>query len=486
MKILLISPPSENIITTTQPSFIIRDRGLVPPLGLLYLATAVKHRTDHEVKILDCQLHGMSQERVKQEILAYQPDVVGISIVTFLLIDSLNVAGTAKDCSALLNKNITVVAGGPHTFLFPKETAGFDTIDFVLAGEAEFTFVSLLNNLSDFGKINAIPGIHYKTNGGIYEGPRYRHIRDLDSLPVPDRRLLDYDQYSNVLSRDKKMTTMMTSRGCPYRCIFCDRLGKKFRPVSAGRVVQEIESCLKLGISEIFFHDDTFTIDKKRVLKICDLIQKKSLNISFSLRSRVNTIDEEIIKALKRAGCQRISYGVESGVQDVLDRIKKGIRLEQVEETFALTQKYQIITLADFMIGHPGETVSDIMDTVKFAKKIRPDFAQFSITTPYPGTELYANAISEGIVKGDVWRHFAENPTPDFNPPRWIEHIGKDQLYDLIHHCYRQFYFSPSYLLRQLLQLKSRQEFFKKFQAGKKLAVNQLLLKLGKRRDGFR
>ena len=486
MKILLINPPDRHIITTTQAKYVVRERGLVPPLGLLYLAATIKQQTEHDVKLLDCQVHKYSEEVIRQEVLTYQPDVVGISFITFMLIDALAVAKAVKTCEAALGRRICVVAGGPHVTIYPEETARFKTIDFAIAGEAEFAFLEFIRHIDDEATLGMIPGMCYQRNGILTKGPPYALVEDLDSVPLPDRRLLDYKAYSNVLSSSSIMTTMMTSRGCPYQCIFCDRLGKRFRPASAERVLQEIEDCLSLNIQEIFFHDDTFTVHKRRVMEICQLILQRSLKFEFSLRSRVNTIDEEMIAALKRAGCRRISFGVESGVPRILERIRKGITLEQAENAFRLSRKYGIVSLADFMIGHPEERVEDVHATVKFAKKLRPDYVQFSVTTPYPATELYREAIEKGYIERDVWREFARDPSEDFVPPRWEQQIDRETQYALLHQCYRRFYLSPSFLWRNLMKVRSFRELRKKAAAGFKLALHELSAKMGVRKDGLR
>ena len=486
MNILLVNPPTRNIITTTQASFIIKERGFVPPLGLLYLASTIKDRSNHDVKIIDGQLSDLTDNQIRTEIINYQPDFVGITTVTFFLIDSLNVAKIAHDCGKYLNKKIYVVCGGPHVTIYPEETANLTGIDFALGGEAEFTFLKLIDNLHNDDVLKSIPGICYKKNGSLQQGPSYEFITNLDSIPIPDRRLVDYNRYYNVLSGSNKMTTMMTSRGCPYQCIFCDRLGKKFRPASPEYVVSEIENCLDLGINYIFFHDDTFTINKSRVLNICKLIKEKSLNFRFSLRSRVNTIDEEMIRALKEAGCRRISFGVESGVQRILTRIKKGITLEQAENAFKLAKKYKITSLADFMIGHPDETLDDIQQTIKFAKKINPDYVQFSVTTPYPATDLYREGLQKGIIEKDVWKEFAESPDLNFTPPRWEQNIEKRKLYEILHQCYREFYLSPSFILKNLIRMRGVNEFKRMMKAGMRVFLNEIYAKAGKYKDGFK
>lgn len=485
MKILLFNPPMENIIATTQPPYVVAEKGTYPPLGLLYLATMIKAKTDHQIKIVDCQLTKLTDEQIKEEIIKFRPDIVGITLITFMLIDASKLAAIVKECARLLKKDIIVVGGGPHATIFPEETIQKTDFDYIFSGEAEFSFLSFVNNINDSEALKTIPGIFFKENGNIVRGPENSFIENLDSLPIPDRRLLDYTKYKNLLAGKGLMTTSITSRGCPYKCIFCDRLGKKFRAASPQYVIREIEDCLQLGINEIFFHDDTFTISKKRVMEICQLIEERQLKFKFSLRSRVDTIDEEMIRGLKKAGCTRISFGVESGVQRILERIKKGITLEQATNAFKLTKKYGITTLADFMIGHPDETIDEIRQTIKFAKKISPDYVQFSITTPYPATELYREGLEKGIIEKDVWKEFAENPSSNFSAPRWEQNINKQTLVSLLHECYRSFYLRPSYILRGIMKIRDGCEFKRKAKAGTKLLLNQILLKVGIQKDRF-
>ncbi len=480
MKILLINPPRFQKVETTIPTFINEKRGELPPLGLLYLATSIKTKTDHDVKILDCSLSGMTYEDIKKEILSYQADVVGISIITFVLIDSLKVAEVTKNCEKILNKKITVIAGGPHVIIYPEETAGQKNIDFALSGEAEFSIIDFLNYKDNIDRLKEIPGIYF-TNGkhNIVKGPQFQYIEDLDSIPMPDRRLLEYEKYSSILSNEGLLTTMMTSRGCPFQCIFCERLGKKFRAHSAEYVLKEIEDCLSLGIEEIFFHDDTFAVSKKRVMEICKRITEKKLKFIFDLRSHINTIDDELLTALKAAGCKRISYGIESGVERIMKRIKKGISLKKAYRTVNLTKKHKIMTLTDFMIGHPDETIDDIYQSVDFAKKLNADFAQFTITTLYPGTPLYYEAMEKKVIDSDVWRRFATDPNPDFTPPRWDLTIDRNVLVELLHHCYKSFYLRPGYIGKQLLKIRSLKEFNTKTTAGFSLLYNQVATKVG-------
>lgn len=479
MKILLLNPqnPPPKDLKSTSPGCIVKgNRSFYPPLGLLYLASSIQKNTSYSVKILDCLINQLAYEEIKSEILAYNPDVVGMTIVTFNLFGCFTVANIVKECEKVLNKRIYVVAGGPHTITFPNETAKLGPIDFVLTGEGEFTFLSLLDNLENHDVLKTIPGIYYLKNGELVKGPPPLWIEDLDSISMPDRRLLDYKKYSDTRAGGDVMTTILSSRGCPYKCVFCNRLanhGNKIRNASAEYVIKEIEDCMSLGINEFYFIDDLFTNNKKRLIDICDYIKNKNLKIKFDIISRVNTIDEDMIRSLKDAGCRSIGFGVESGVQRILNRIKKGITLEQAEKAFKTAKKHKMDTVAFFMIGHPGETADDIRQTIKFAKILNPNYAWFYITIPNPNTELYKEGLERGIIEKDVWIKYAEKPYLNITQPRWVENISESELVELLNQCYRGFYLRPSYVFRQIISVQNFKALKKKLYTGIKLILQQ-------------
>jgi len=229
--------------------------------------------------------------------------------------------------------------------------------------------------------------------------------------------------------------------------------------------VDEMEECKKMGIREIFIYDDTFTINRQRVLDICSEIKKRNLKINWDIRARVDTVDEKILTEMKKTGCQRIHYGVEAGTQKVLNAMKKCITLEQVEKAFKSTRKVGIKTLAYFMIGSPQETRQDILETIKFAKKIKPDFVCFSITTPYPSTDLYSLGLKEKILPYDYWKKFARNPQPDFVPLVWEKELSREELFALLKKAYHSFYLRPSYIFKKILQLRSAKDLASKAKA---------------------
>lgn len=463
MKILLISPPIENTIASIMPKALEEGLDFLPPLGLMYIAGFLEKETSHKVEILDAPVENISHEHLKEEIKKRKPNVIGITAMTFTLIDVIKVAKNAKS----INPNIKIVLGGPHVVIYPKETIDIPEIDFLVLGEGEQVIKQLLENINNPKKLKEVKGLVFKDGGEIVNTGMADPVKDINNLPFPARHLTPFKKYFSVVSPNKPVTTMFTSRGCPYNCLFCDRpaFGKSFRPRSAKNVVDEFEQCQKMGIKEIFIYDDTFAVDKNRVLEICAEIKKRKIVIAWDIRTRVNTVDEEIITALKDAGCQRIHFGVEAGTQRILNVLRKGITLEMAEKAFRMARKAGIQTLGYFMIGSPTETKEDILETVKFMKKLNPDYAQTAITTPFPGTDLYKMAIKEKVLSGDVWQKFAQNTSTEFIPPVWDKEISKEELKRLLKKAYKAFYFRPNFIIKKISQLNSWDEFKNKTRA---------------------
>jgi len=370
-----------------------------------------------------------------------------------------------------VDNTIKVVLGGPHVNLFPNETIKIGSVDYLVLGEGEEVFNDLVAAIDFNSEMEKISGIVFKKNGQVVNTGARSHIKNLDDLPFPARHLVPYEKYNSLLFKGKVVTTIFTSRGCPFRCSFCDRphLGKVFRARSAQNVVDEIETCVQLGIHEFLFYDDTFTVNKKRVIDICNEIVKRRLNISWDIRARVDTVDEEIIMHLKKAGCQGIHYGIEAGTEKVLKVLNKGITINHARKIFNLTKKYKIPILAYFMIGSPKETLDDIHTTFKVMKSLKPDYIHMTILTPFPGTKIYHDGLAEGIIKKDYWKEFAANPRSDFVPPHWDELFSRNELNDLLVRGYRSFYLNPLYVLKRIQQVRSLGEFKKKAVAGLKV-----------------
>lgn len=466
MKILLLNPPRWNELVGKNPSIIEKHRGFNPPLGLLYLASTIKKTTNYDVEVLDAQPLKLTYSQLENYFREKSFDVAGISAMTFTLIDAYKTAKLIKK----IMPETKVVLGGTHVHLFPHETKNLEGVDFAFMGEAELSLVEFLKNLKNPAYYHKIPGLIYRNTEGKIIKNDFEPLDNLDELPFPERKLLNIKRYNSLLSKASLSTTIISSRGCPFRCAFCDRplspITSHFRFRGTKNVVDEICECVELGIKDFLFYDDTFTVNRERVLDFCEEIIKQKLEIRWDIRTRVDIVDEEMLKILKKAGCVAIHYGVESGSDKILKVIRKGFTVKKVREIFKLTKKLKIETLAYFMIGLPEENLEDIQNTLDLAKELKPDYAHFTIFSPYPGTEFYRLGLEKGIIKKDIWKEFARNPKEEFKIPVWEENFTREQLYEMIVKFYKSFYLRPSYVLSRSIKARSKDELIKKARAG--------------------
>jgi len=440
-----------------------KHRGSNPPLGILFIA-AVLERAGHDVRVIDSQVENHSYEKLEKLIEQADYELLGLTVMTFSLIDSIKVSKISK----YLNPNIPIVWGGPHTHIFDAETAKFDEVDYVVKGEGENAILDLISYLKKEQSWDSVMGV------GRFLGEKYElngpaeAVEDLDSLPFVARHLTPIEKYGSILARGKTVTTIFTSRGCPYKCAFCDRpqLRPNFRPRSAKSVVDEIEHCTRMGIDEFIFYDDTFTVDKKRVHDICSDIIKRGLNIYWDCRTSVNAVDRDLIFHMVEAGCVGIHYGVEAGTAKIQKVINKNLKLEKVDKVFTMTREAGIKSMAYFIIGNPTETKEDIQEGFKFLKKIDPDFVHLTCLIPFPATQVYIQGLTDGIIKYDYWKEFATNPHSDFATPHWPEIFTREEIDALIIHGYRAFYLRPRYVLRRIQQIRSLPELINNIRFG--------------------
>jgi len=467
LKVLLINPPRENEIFGNNPVIIEEERGYNPPLGLLYLAAHLEAHTGHEVEVIDAQVEELTYGELERRIAGAAPDVVGLTAMTMTLVDVLKTARAARR----VRPSAKIVLGGPHVHLFPEETIAFEEVDFLVLGEGEEAFKELLDFIDEPDRLKDVKGLVFVEDGRVVNTGARPAIDDLDALAFPARRLVPYRRYSSLLAKGDCVTTVFTSRGCPFKCTFCDRphLGKRFRARSPVNVVDELEECVRMGIGEFLVYDDTFTVDRARVIEICDEIVARGLEVSFDIRARVDTVSDEMLAKLARAGCAGIHYGVEAGTEKILKVLNKGIHISQAEEVFRMTRRHGIPVLAYFMIGSPTETREDIETTFRVMRNLKPDYVHMTVLTPFPGTEIYRMGLESGVIESDVWREFAADPDPSFEPPHWGENFSREELNDLLRRGYKSFYLRPGYIARRIAALRSWGEFKRKFRAGLKV-----------------
>jgi radical SAM superfamily enzyme YgiQ (UPF0313 family) len=469
MKILFINPPRFHELIGKNPAIVEKHRGFNPPLGILSLAGYLERHTDHEIHVIDAQPLGWSYGELKEEIARVSFDVCGITAMTFTLIDVLQTCRVVRE----VNPDCKIVLGGPHVHLFPDQTIRQAEVDFLIQGEGEIAFADFLDKVDCPALWPSVPGLVYvDAAGGVKNNGIAPSTKDLDTLGFPARHRLDVKMYTSLLGRNNVITTMFTSRGCPFRCTFCDRpfspVLSGFRWRSAKHVVEEIEECLRLGVSEAFIYDDTFTVRKDRVHELCDEIIKRKLKFCWDVRAHVNTVDKDLLKHMAEAGCDRIHYGVECGNDRMMRVIRKNTTVEKVKNAVKLTKEANMEVLTYFIIGQQTETLSDIQDTMDLARVLSPNYAHFTVFCPYPGTEIYMKGLESGVISKDVWREFAESPASetDFQLPVWEEIFTRQELREMLVKCYKSFYLRPTYVLRNLARVRSAGELKRKVRAG--------------------
>jgi len=432
MKVLLINPPlkAEQRYGPDMAKFGPTNE----PLGLAYIG-AMLEKHGHQVDIWD----GMVESGQSMWPLVDNADIIGVTILTPMYEVAKRLIMHIKD--RVPDK--PVVVGGAHPTVTPKETIRDLPVDHLVRGEGERAMIYIVEGIEKGHRF--IPKI---INFDI--------VRNIDSLPIPARHLLPMEKYQMTRSRSRHghAYTVSVARGCPFDCAFCCRIfGKQVRFHSVDRIVEEIKELHYIyGAKEINLEADTLTIKKDFVMSLCEAIKANGLHdrIRFTCESRVDTVDEEMLKALKEAGCWQISYGVESGSQRLLNLIKKGITLEQVRKTFKITRKVGINIRAFFILGLPTETREESEKTIRFAKKLGANWSQFTLCTPFPGTKLH------DLARSYDWKNYQ---THGGWSDSHISYIPKgrteEEMKYLQKKAYRSVYLNPTSIIRKLREIDS-------------------------------
>jgi radical SAM superfamily enzyme YgiQ (UPF0313 family) len=467
VRILLIRPPAHHTVESEVPEAVEAENLSYPPLSLLAIASFLLDQSDHQVDILDAQLDQIPYEDLEKHVRGFAPDVVGITCFTVQLVD---VHETIAACKKAGVKR--VVLGGPHISDFPHESVGLPHVDAVVKGEGQQPMLDLLAAWEAGAEARGINGVIAHVDDPVPETDVY-FSNDLDDYPIIDRTLVDYKRYYDVMGEGGVFTTVITSRGCPYRCTFCNTPRHRYRVMSPAHVCDELENCLALGIREIYFVDDTFNITNKRVHALCDEILARGIDISWTVRFRVKGVDKPLLEKMKAAGCNRIQFGVEQGTEEGLLRLKKDVTSLEIEGAFALCREVGIRTVAYFMIGTPVErSRADIIDTINYSIGLDPDFVMFNLMTPFPGTTLFDEGLAEGVLEMEPWSQFMRTPNADFKAQVWDEYFTREELRDLLNLAYRRFYWRPKFVARNLFQIRNLTDFRRKATAGLRMLAS--------------
>lgn len=440
MKVLFVNPPQ----TASKYKFM----GVIaPPLGIAYMA-GVLQENNIDVEILDASAEDMDFKDVEKELLKRKPDLVALTALTPTIGRALETAQVVKET---LPDSIVVMGGYHPTFNF-IETLEDENVDIVIRGEGEYIMLNLVQALENQSSLHDVKGIVFedKNSKEIVVNPEAPLIQDLDELPFPALNLLPMKKY-RLLDMDTHMTTMITTRGCPMQCSFCSSAamhGKKIRERSVENIVDEIEYLkTNYDIDTIAFMDDTFTLKKRKVMAICDEILKRNIEIMWGCTSRVDTLDEKLLKKMKEAGCITIFIGVESADQQQLDNMCKNTTIAKIENAFKIAHKLKIRTIASVALGMPGDTKEIMNKTVKFVHKLKPNYAIYSLATPYPGTRFYKEAFEKNLIKIKDWSKYTL-----ITPILETIDCSLNDMRKIQAKAFMKFYLRPHYIIRQFLQ----------------------------------
>ncbi len=421
-----------------------------PPLDLAYMS-AVLEEDGVECKMQDYPVENGTWNTVIEDIKSFNPDLLVIYTTITSVKDDLHACKIARE----INPDIITVAKGGDTTICPEERLEMcEHLDIAIIGEPEITLLEIAQGR----EYKDIKGICYRDNGKIVKTPIRPFIEDVDSLPFPSRHLLDQSKYLRP-DTGEVLTTIQSSRGCPSKCIYClSRVvaGADLRLRSPKNVVDELEHCVKdYNIRNFFFRADTFTWDKDWVIAVCKEIINRKLDIEWVANSRANTVDDERLVWMKKAGCWLVSFGVESGNQMILDKTQKGITLEQSREALRLAKKNNLKTFVTFLIGMPWDTKETIMQTFDFAREIDGDFFEVILPYPFPGTKYYEICKRDGLIMEGAYDHMYDH----FNSVVKTYHLSADELTDLKKKSFWYLYARPKYIKKILSQCNSPRAF---------------------------
>ncbi len=448
MKSVLVRPPSFKMPI------------IIPNLGLGYLASVLR-KNKHRVAILDCAKERIDHQKYKDYLEKEKPDLVGVQVFTC----DFNSAKQCLDIAKQLNKNTVTVVGGPHSSGDPKGTMeGLKNVDFAFTGEAELGLPKLLEYIEsgNEAELESIPGLIYRHNGEVIVNEQGR-FTELDEIPFPSWDLINPITYPiaphGSFTKSLPVAPIVTTRGCPFNCTYCAAkviCSRNFRMRSIDNVIEEIKYLQKnFGIKEIHIEDDNFTLIKPRVMEFCKKLEQENIVIDWACPNgvRLDTLDEELLVNMEKAGCYSFAVGIESGSPRILSDMRRRETLETMVERIKLIASVSNIRMTGFfMVGYPSETRDDIRKTVELSLRLPLHRAQFSNFLPLPGTEIYNRLIESGEIKHELikWDDYQDNSVV-YSP----KGISGKELRKIMKRAFARFYFRPSIMFGLLKEIHS-------------------------------
>ncbi len=457
MSITLINPPEKLRVWAGVSESMTYGVYCFPPLGLMYIQAALEKSTGFQCEIYDAVVDDLNHDDFAKGLDKYDLDIVGVSCYTHSLPDVQMSINSVKK----RNPNAVVILGGPHPIMFPEYSIELLNVDIICTGDGDDVFIDLIKALEKGDSLETVNGIWFKDSSGqvVKNQPR-KETRDLTWQTWPDRRRTRYQDYWVPGSQQPLVTTAITSRGCPHSCPFCFTYTKSYRMRDIDNILDEIEDCISIGITEIFFVDDLFTPNSQWAMKFCDTIERRSLKFNWGYKTTISGTTREQIRRCKETGCTKMHFGVESMDNEGLDEHDKHCDTDDVHRVFQWCREEGLRSVAYIMIGGPHErTKDDILRNLDGVMKLNPDYAAFAIYTPYPNTPTFERGAELGLYNADCWDKLMRDPLcGEKVPVCWEEHLSNEELLDLLKICHRRFYFRPTFIVKSLFKLKSTAE----------------------------
>ncbi len=418
-----------------------------PHLGLLYLASSLK-KNGHSVAFIDANALNLTEDGIIKTLIPFKPDLLGFTLTTVEFPHQIEMISNVKK-----KLNCMVVVGGPHLSLYPEATLSFDSLDFGIMGDGEIALLKLVNSIENKSSFESIDGLIWKKDNNIVINSPPNIIEDLDNLLFPAREMLNPKLYYSILFKKRNATTMISGRGCPSNCTFCFEV-KKVRLRTASNVIEEIEECIKkYDIKEFYFHDSTITVDRERIINICEGLMKKKLDVNWAIRPIPETLDKELISILKKSGCYRLSCGFESADPKIIKRLGKEHSLETITNIMKWSKEVGMEVYGYFMIGNPGDTPQTIEKTINLPVKLNMDYAQFTRLTIFPGTSLYEELKRKN--KKDFWLDYMFNKIKASEIEGLDLNLSIQELNNYVNKAHKIFYLRTSFILKQIFKINS-------------------------------
>lgn len=474
MDITLVNPPEKLRVWAGIPKAHAHGVYCFPPLGLMYIQAAVEKRSNYTAEIVDPVIEDIDYPDFEEMLKRYPLDLVGISTYTHSLPD----VQMTMDIIRKINPDATIILGGPHCAMFPEYAALLKGADAMVTGDGEDAFLDMVKAYDSGKDFSGIQGVWWHDGSGeMVRNEERRSTRNLSAYPWPDRSRSRYKDYYLPGTKQPLVTTAITSRGCPHSCPFCLTYKKQYRIREIDDILDEMEHCLSLGITETHFIDDLFTPNSQWVLKFCDGIERRGLKFSWGYKTTIAGTTREQIRRCGETGCNKIHFGVESANNEGLDALGKHCDTDDVHRVFKWCREEGVRSVAYIMVAGPHErTLADAVNNLDEMIKLDADFAVFAVYSPYPGTESFADGAKLGLYEADCWDRMMKDPLCGVEVPVcWEEHLSRAEILELLKISHRKFYMRPKFLARQIMGLETGAEFKRLAQGALSLVKLELL-----------